>query len=104
MSEKLEAPNYLSEKSRKLWESVSKRAKSPEKLELINVALKNLDFADECEKIIKKEGLTITTPKSGCSHLHPLFKSMKESQQLFIKIWISLGFKFDPSGPIQRWP
>ena len=101
----LEPPIHLSEKSKKLWTSVAgKRANSPEKLALIQVALENLDLADKCKKLIEQEGLTVVTPRSGCSHLNPLLKTMKESQQLFTKIWIAVGLKFDPAGGIERWP
>jgi phage terminase small subunit len=96
-SEIIPVPEGLSEKSKTLWQNiVGKRASSPERLALLEVALRALDRADQAERQIEQEGLTCITPRSGISHANPLLKVERESRALFAKIWVQLGLRFDP--------
>jgi hypothetical protein len=97
MEDKYLPPEEISGESKELWASVVPcRAESPEKLEIVCQALKAKDRAEECSKIIEKEGLQVTTVKSGMNHAHPLIKVEKENRQLFLKAWSRLGFDKDP--------
>ena len=94
------APDHLSEKAKRLWGAIAeKRASSPERLALLQIGLEALDLADHCKRSIDQQGLTVETKRSGMSHLNPLLKTMRENQNLFVKVLNSLGLKFDPSEP-----
>jgi len=93
-----EPPGHLSQRSQALWRQIT-----PEKtrtlgwLTLMQAALEDLDRADECRRIVKEEGLTSTTPRSGACHIHPLAKLEIESRRQFVKIFSALGVKWhDP--------
>ena len=89
-------PVGLSEKSAELWASVAgRRAKSPERLALLEQALRALDRADEAAAVVVQEGLTRTTTKSGAVHVHPVLRVESESRTLFAKIWQNLGLAWD---------
>jgi phage terminase small subunit len=86
-----QAPEYLSDKSKKLWgEYVGEEIKSPGRLELFRVALESLDRIDEARQIIATEGLTIATGKTGLLHGHPVLAIEKEAKGTFLKIWKTL--------------
>ncbi len=107
------APFHLSERAKALWVSlVPRRAKSPERLALIQTALEALDRADAARVAIEKDGLTTTTTTTGAIHLHPLLRVERESRQLFAQIWKSLGLewyakldapRFDPKELTNPW-
>ena len=90
-------PTHLSERSQNLSRAVvPRRAKSPERLAVLVVALEALDRADEAAAAVKVAGMTTTTPRSGAVHLHPLLKVERESRQLFAKIWHSMSLQWSP--------
>ena len=108
MEDKYLPPEEFSNGSKELWISVvPSRAESPERLEMILQALKAKDIADECARIIEREGMTVITPNSGVAHSHPLIKVERENRQLFLKVWEKLGFNEDPrllsSGSSDDW-
>jgi phage terminase small subunit len=87
-----EPPEYLSEKSKKLWRyHVGDRVISPGRIEAFRLALEALDTSDRARCILNEEGLTTVTKKSGVVHVHPLVKVERENKQLFFKIWNTLG-------------
>jgi hypothetical protein len=97
MDKKYIPPVDLSKNSKQLFsEVVPSRAESPERVEMVHQALKVKDRADECAKIIEKEGLQVITERSGVSHAHSLLKTEKDNRQLFMKVWAKLGFDEDP--------
>ena len=67
-------PLGLSGRSQSLWRAVlaSGRAKSPGRLALLAETLAALDRADACARAVDRDGLTVTTPRSGVAHAHPL--------------------------------
>lgn len=87
-----EPPENLSERSRKLWHQiVPERKPSPGWLVLLEEALRALDRADECRRIIADEGLTTKTEATGAVHVHPLAKLERESRAQFMSAWKKLG-------------
>jgi hypothetical protein len=93
-------PPGLSEKSQTLWREIAgKRASSPSRLSLLEVALRALDRSDQAAELIGQQGLTSVTPRSGATHLNPLTKLEIENRSLFFKIMASLGLRFDPVKP-----
>jgi len=87
----------LSEDSKLLWyDIIPRRAVSPERLVLLEVALFALDRSEQCRNIIKEEGLVATTEATGAVHAHPLLKVERESRGQFLVAWSHLGLDFDP--------
>ncbi|MCI0637981.1 MAG: hypothetical protein L0Y72_23595 [Gemmataceae bacterium] len=95
-TDSLRVPSHLSARSRALWaELVPRRAESPERLALLQTALEALDRADQARVVVKKEGLTKTTERSGAVHLHPLLKVEADSRRQFARIWAELNLDWD---------
>ena len=94
----LSAAAGLSERSKALWDQiVPRRARSPERLALLQQALEALDRVDECRDVVEREGLTVTTKTTGAVHVHPLLKVEREQRQLFLRCWDQLNLTWDPS-------
>jgi phage terminase small subunit len=84
-------PAGLSNRACKLWRSlVPRRARSPERLTLLETALRALDRADQAAQVLDQEGLTFSTQKTGAVHAHPLVKVEKEARSLFMSAWSAL--------------
>ena len=89
------APQHLSDRAEQLWNAiVPRRARSTERLTLLQTALECLDRADEAKQILDAEGLTIKTLATGTIHVHPMLKVEQESRRQFVKIWDSMGLDF----------
>jgi len=92
----IEPPAHLTARSQALWRSlVPRRAKSPERLALVQAALEALDRADSAREAIAAAGLTTTTKTTGAVHLHPLAKLEREARAQFIAAWSALKFTWD---------
>ena len=84
----IEPPGDLNERLRALWRDVvPRRARSPERLMLLQTALEALDRCDEVRAAIREAGLTTTTKTPGALHLHPLLRVEKEARQQFLAAW-----------------
>src|SRR5262249_39123949 len=89
-------PAHLSPRSQALWcELVPRRAKSPERLTLLQAALEALDRVDLAREAITKEGMITTTETTGAVHVHPLCKLEREAKAQFLTGWRDLGFAKD---------
>ncbi len=89
-------PVHLSDRSAKLWgQIVGDRAKSPERLALLQTALEALDRADEARVILEAEGLVFKTETSGALHVHPAVKIEKDSRATFARIWGQLNLEWN---------
>ena len=87
----------LSEDAKLLWyEIVGRRANSPERLALLEVALTALDRAEEAADISKADGLTKTTESTGAVHAQPLLKVERENRGQFLTAWSHLQLDSDP--------
>lgn len=88
-------PAHLSERSQALWRAiVPRRAKSPERIALVQVALEALDRADQAAAAVTAQGLTTTTKRTGMTHLNPIAKLELESRRQFATIWHNLGLNW----------
>lgn len=99
-------PRHLSARAKRLWGAiVSRRAKSSERLVLLQAALEVLDRADEARKLLSTEGLTTKTKTTGAVHVHPLLKVEQEARQQFGKIWNDMGLSWcsDLDSTYSRW-
>lgn len=91
-----EPPDHLSERAKSLWRSVvPRRAKSPERLVTVQVALEALDRADGARLAIAEQGLTTVTKTTGAVHLNPLAKLEREARAQFLSAWSTLHLNWD---------
>jgi len=90
--ERVPAPGDLSEQAKALWGAVMpSRVKAPERVALLEQALRAYDRANGAGRGIAAAGLTTTTKTTGAVHIHPLVKVERESRALFAKLWAQLG-------------
>ena len=86
-------PDHLSDSSRALWrEIVPRRARSPERLELLTVALEARDRADAARRLLAEEGLLAAPAEDAqMQHCHPAVRLEREALALFLRCWTVLG-------------
>ncbi|MCO6044638.1 hypothetical protein NG895_12040 [Aeoliella sp. ICT_H6.2] len=102
MDDQFDPPAHLTARTQALWRSVvPKRAKTPERLAMLQTSLEALDRADGARAEVERTGMTTTTKTTGAVHLHPLLKVERESRQLFSKLWKDLGLHTSPEDP--KW-
>ena len=67
-------PPGLSDRSQALWAAVvqSGRADTTGRQALLAETLAALDRAAECREAVDRDGMMLTTPRSGVQHAHPL--------------------------------
>lgn len=88
----VEPPDELSDRSEQLWRTVvPARIRTPDRLELLEQALRALDRVDEATEIILNEGLITLNPDRHVSHINPAVKVEKEAHRQFVRIWRKLG-------------
>lgn len=86
---------HLSERAAALWrELVPRRARSPERLALLQAALEALDRADAARVALDGQPLTTTTRTSGAVHVHPLVRVERESRAAFARLWRDLALTY----------
>src|SRR5262245_57587530 len=91
------APAGISERSRAIWESVvPRRARSPERLALLEVALRARDRLEQIEGILRTEGLTLVHPKSGGQRLNPLLRAETVTRRQLLRAWSALSLEWNP--------
>jgi phage terminase small subunit len=101
---KISPPGHLSDRSKALWaELVPRRARSPERLELLTVALEARDRAAEARAAVDAEGLTTTTETTKAVHIHPLLRVEKDSWATFVRVWKELDLERAKSLDGQSW-
>lgn len=90
------APEHLSDRARAIWSMiVPRRARSTERLTLLQAALEALDRADAARVTIAKEGMTTTNETTGLVHVHPLVKVEREARAQFMSGWAALHLEWD---------
>ena len=90
------APSDLTERAKALWNAaMSTGSRSPQRLVVIEEALRALDLAERARQAVLADGLTSTTARTGACHVHPAARVERENRQLFCKLWRSLGLTFD---------
>ncbi len=100
-------PVHLSDRSAELWRQiVGNRAKSPERIALLQIALEALDRAGEARVLLEADGLTFKTKTTGAVHVHPAVKIEKDSLATFARIWgqLALHWNHEIDGSRARSP
>jgi hypothetical protein len=72
MNAKLNPPSTLSKASQKLWSEIVSQPMSAGRVKLLEQALLALDRAEADRVTIEREGLSLTTQKTGAVHAHSL--------------------------------
>lgn len=92
----------LSEKGQQMFEYYSSTSiKTPGQRALLMQALQAYDAATQAAEIIHKEGLSVTSERSGLTRAHPLLKVQREATAEMLKIFKLLGLErldFHPGG------
>jgi len=85
-------PGHLSEKAIELYRFyVGLNVRAPGQIALLIKGLESLDQADEAAKIVRDEGLSQVSERSGLKRQHPLLNTQKEATAFFLKVWKTLG-------------
>ncbi len=86
-------PAGLSDRSAALWsELVPTRARSPERLEALEVALRARDRLEEIRAALDGAELVQKTRSTGATHIHPLLRAEREARADFTRLWKELRF------------
>lgn len=86
------APEYLSEKAKMIFKFyVGLTIRAPGQIALFVRGLEAMDQADEAGRLIREQGLSQTSERSGLERQNPLLNAQKEATATMIKIWKSLG-------------
>jgi len=94
------APSYLSAKARKLWRDIHTSYElEPEAVELLRVALENLDLGDRARELLRKEG-----PVTAKGTKHPALDASKLHDGMFARFIRQLGLDIVAPGPNGRPP
>ena len=101
MKEKQELPPQppagLEEPYQELWSRYAYRMGYPGRLITFAQCLYALQRADQARQMVDRQGLTVTTKKTGMKHLNPLLKVEKENRDVAVKLWKQLGLNHEPS-------
>jgi phage terminase small subunit len=91
------APEHLSQRTATLWKEIY-----PEHIRdhrgretVFLTALECLDRCDAARRQIAAEGMTVTTPRSGVPHTHPLIRVEADARRQFQKLWGMLNLHWD---------
>lgn len=98
-------PEHLSEKAIELYRFyVGLTIRAPAQIALFIKGLEALDQADEAARIIREEGLSTTSERSGLKRQHPLLNTQKEAMAQVTKIWKVLRLSDpDPGASELQW-
>ena len=93
------APRCLTPKTKAIWKQVTgKYDLEPDYLEVLRIALENLDLADQARELLRTEGLVVGGKK------HPASDACKLHDGLFLRAARQLGLDILPPGAIGRPP
>jgi hypothetical protein len=80
-----------------MWRDVvPRRARSPERLVLLEQALRALDRADQARAAVDEGELMSKTQTTGAVHLNPLLKVEREARAQFLTAWSQLSLGWCP--------
>ncbi len=83
-----EPPEHLTEKAKALYRFyIGKTIRSPGQIALFIRGLEVMDQADEAGELIREQGLSQTSKRSGLERQNPLMNVEKEATATMLKIW-----------------
>lgn len=87
-----EPPDHLTEKAKALYFFYTgKTIRAPGQIALFIRGLEYMDQADECVRIIRSEGLSQKSERSGMVRQNPLLNTQEKATSQMLKIWSALG-------------
>ena len=93
MNKAPKTPAYLSDKSKRLWRTIHEGFDlEVDAIELLRVALENLDLADQARNLLRTEGLVINGKK------HPASDAVKLHDGMFMRAMRQLGLDVVAAG------
>jgi hypothetical protein len=93
----MEPPEGLNPRCQKLWTALLYKAKSPGRLTLLELALRQLTAIDALDAEIEQEGQLATSDRSRLSRINAATRLRLQHLQVFIKISKELGLPWDHS-------
>lgn len=69
---------------------------------VLRTALEAFDRLNEARAIVQREGMIVTTAKSGAKHQHPAMQIEREARTQLLAAWKQLGLDIEPPGPVGR--
>ena len=80
--------NNLSEKAQHMFQFYSNTsAKTPGQRALLLQGLRAMDQAEQAAEVIAREGLTVTSERSGLTRAHTLLRTQREATAEMVKIF-----------------
>jgi hypothetical protein len=98
------APEGFSARALDLWVAETQgRTRSVGRRLLLEARCRHLTRADELAAIVEKEGPTVTTPRTGAVHAHPMIRLEQTERVAFVRLakLLRLEWEFDVDGG--RW-
>ena len=93
----LKPPRGLSKPARTIWTTITEGWELDEQSGVVlGVALQAYDRMQQARILLKKEGLIITSERSGVRHAHPAIGIEATARQQFLTAWRNLGFDVIP--------
>jgi hypothetical protein len=93
MTRSTKAPGCLSGKSKRLWRIINEQYElEADAVELLRVALENLDLADGARELLRAEGLVVAGKK------HPASDACKLHDGMFMRAMRQLGLDIVAAG------
>ena len=93
----LKPPPGLSKDARAIWRTIIDGWEIDDQIAVVlGVALQAYDRMQQARIMLKKEGLIITSERSGVSHAHPAIGIEATARQQFLTAWRNLGFDVVP--------
>lgn len=94
------APDYLSDKSKEIFNYFVNETISPAQVALLIRGLEAMELADRCNELIKNESL-LQESDGKIGHTNPLIGIQAQATSDFLKVWRLLGLNKSTEMP---WP
>jgi len=99
-----EPPEHLTEKAKDLFRFYcGKTVRAPGQIALLIRGLEAMDTADECGRVIREEGLSVRSERSGLVRQHPLLNTQREATAQMLKVWKELHLNINRQEAPNGW-
>ena len=65
---------------------------------LLQTALESFDRMRQAQALIRAEGITVISKRSGVSHVHPAIRIETDSRSSLLRAWKALGLDIEAPG------
>lgn len=89
-------PEGLSPRLAAIWTQLGPtRAKSQGRRVIFEEGLRSLGQVHQARDVWARDGMVVTSERSGVVHLHPAAKLEKDAMATFLSCWRALGLEWD---------